>query len=185
MMKLFIKNMVCSRCIMVVKLEIEYFGFHCGKIELGSVEIEENLNSEQIEMVRAALMICGLELINNRKHILVERIKIAIVEMVNYSDSRIKYNFSEYLSAKLGLDYTYMANTFSELEASTIERFIIFHKIQKAKALIAYNDLNLKEISWKLNYSSVAHLSSQFKKITGLTPSQFKQSSYQLAQHKV
>lgn len=170
---------------MVVKLEIEYFGFHCGKIELGSVEIEEKLDSEQIEMIRAALVICGLEVINNRKLILIERIKIAIAEMVNYSDQQIKYNFSEYLSVKLGLDYTYMANAFSESEASTIERFIIFHKIQKAKELIAYNDLNLTEISWKLNYSSVAHLSTQFKKITGLTPSQFKHSSSPMVQHNV
>lgn len=177
--------MVCTRCIMVVKLEIENFGFHCGKIELGSVEVEEDLNPGQIEMVRAALMRCGLELISNRKRILVERIKIAIVDMLNYSDSQTKYNFSEYLSAKLGLDYTYMANTFSELESSTIERFIILHKIQKAKDLIAYNDLNLKEISWKLNYSSVAHLCTQFKKITGLTPSQFKQSSCHLSHYKV
>lgn len=169
--------MVCTRCIMVVKLEIEHFGFHCGKIELGSVEIDEDLNSEQIEMVGAALLKCGLELINDKKRILVERIKIAIVELVNISDSQKKYNFSEYLSLKLGLDYTYMANTFSELEDSTIERFVILYKIQRAKELIAYKEFNLKEISWKLNYSSVAHLSTQFKRITGLTPSQFKLSS--------
>lgn len=171
--KLYIKNMVCTRCIMIVRLELEKLDVHFKEVVLGKVVIGEMLSATQIEQIKQALSASGLELIENKKCILIERIKNVVIEMV-YHDIQIKTNFSDYLSIKLDLDYTYLANIFSEVEDTTIERYIIRHRIQRAKELITYNELNLTEISWKLNYSSVAHLSTQFKKITGITPSHFK-----------
>lgn len=171
--KLYIKNMVCTRCIMIVRLELEKLDVHFKEVVLGKVLIGEMLSATQIEQIKQALSVSGLELIENKKCILIERIKNVVIEMV-YNDIQIKTNFSDYLSIKLDLDYTYLANIFSESEDTTIERYIIRHRIQRAKELITYNELNLTEISWKLNYSSVAHLSTQFKKITGITPSHFK-----------
>lgn len=171
--KLYIKNMVCTRCIMIVRLELEKLDVHFKEVVLGKVVIGEMLSATQIEQIKQALSASGLELIENKKCILIERIKNVVIEMV-YNDIQIKTNFSDYLSIKLDLDYTYLANIFSEVEDTTIERYIIRHRIQRAKELITYNELNLTEISWKLNYSSVAHLSTQFKKITGITPSHFK-----------
>ncbi len=171
--KLYIKNMVCTRCIMIVRLELEKLDVHFKEVVLGKVLIGEMLSATQIEQIKQALSASGLELIENKKCILIERIKNVVIEMV-YNDIQIKTNFSDYLSIKLDLDYTYLANIFSESEDTTIERYIIRHRIQRAKELITYNELNLTEISWKLNYSSVAHLSTQFKKITGITPSHFK-----------
>jgi AraC-like DNA-binding protein len=121
------------------------------------------------------LLISGLELMEDKKAILIERIKNAVIEMVHHSDEMIKTNFSEFLSQKLNHDYTYMANLFSEVQGITIEHFIIAHKIERIKELIIYDELNITEIAWKMNYSSVAHLSNQFKKVTGLSPSHFKQ----------
>ena len=178
-MELFIKNMLCSRCVMVVKLEMEQLGFHYTKIEIGRIECVETLNSQQLEKLRIVLSICGLELINNKRQILIEKIKNVIFDMVNYSNAQINLNFSDYLRTKLGHDYTYMANTFSELEGVTIAQYVIINKIRRAKELIAYNEKNLTEISWELKYSSVAHLSMQFKKVTGQTPSHFKNSTVQ------
>lgn len=171
--KLYIKNMVCTRCIMIVRLELEKLDVHLKEVVLGKAVIGEMLSATQIEQIKQALSASGLELIENKKYILVERIKNVVIEMV-YHDIQIKTNFSNYLSIKLGLDYTYVANVFSEVEDTTIERYIISQRIERAKELITYNELNLTEISWKLNYSSVAHLSTQFKKITGITPSHFK-----------
>lgn len=174
-MKIFIKNMVSIRCQMIVKLELEKLGFNCGVVELGRVEIIDDVSEATIGQIRIALLQLGLELIDTKKSVLIERIKNVIIEMVHSSGNQLKVNFSTYLSEKLNLDYTYLANIFSENQGITIEHFIIQHKIQFIKELISYNELNLTEISWKLHYSSVAHLSTQFKKVTGITPSHFKQ----------
>jgi YesN/AraC family two-component response regulator len=166
--------MVSTRCKMVVQLELLKLGLNCTLVELGRAETVEIISAEQIDKINIALLQCGLELMGNKKSILVEKIKNVIIEMVYYSDYQLKTNFSDYLSKKLNFDYTYLANIFSEEQGSTIEHFIIFNKVQRIKELIGYNELNLTEISWKLHYSSVAHLSTQFKKVTGVTPSHFK-----------
>lgn len=181
-MEVYIKNMVCSRCIMIVEIELSRLGFHCRSIEIGKVDVVEVLSYGDLQLISAALSRCGLELINNKKGILVEKIKSTAIEMIHSSDKQVKSNFSAYLSSRLNHDYTYLANIFSEIEPGTIERFIIAYRIKIAKDLIAYSGLNLTEISWKLNYSSVAHLSTQFKKVTGVTPSSFKYSKVQLPQ---
>ena len=168
--------MVSLRCKLTVKYELEKLGFHCTKIEYGNVGVLGFLSSDQVASIRIALRRSGLELIDNKKAILIERIKNVIIEMVHYSDDPLKTNFSNYLSAKLHLDYTYLANVFSEVQGTTIENFIILNKIFRVKELIGHNQLNLTEISMKMHYSSVAHLSTQFKKVTGVTPSFFKQS---------
>ncbi|WP_317043858.1 helix-turn-helix domain-containing protein [Mucilaginibacter xinganensis] len=146
---------------------------------MGRIEISGFITPEQSQLIGIALLDYGLELLDNKKNILIERIKNVIIDMIHYSDTPLKINFSEYLSNTLKLDYTYLANIFSEVQGSTIEQFIIMQKIQFVKQLIIYNELNLTEISWKLHYSSVAHLSAQFKKVTGLTPSAFKHLDYQ------
>jgi AraC-like DNA-binding protein len=173
-MKFFIKNMVCMRCKILVQLELEKLGLQCMAITLGSAETTEAVSDEQIKEFKIALLKSGLELMDDKKSILIEKIKHVIVEMIYYSDVRLKTNFSNHLSLKLNHDYTYLANIFSEHQGTTIEQFIIMNKIQLIKDLMAYNELNLTEISWKLHYSSVAHLSTQFKKVTGVTPSHFK-----------
>ncbi len=167
--------MVSNRCKMTVKEELKKLGLHFVIVELGEVEIMENLTPEQREELKKALFISGLELMDDKKAVLVEKIKNAIIEMVHHLDENIKINFSEYLSKKLNHNYTYLANLFSEARGITIEHFMIAHKIEKIKELIIYDELNITEIAWKLNYSSVAHLSNQFKKVTGLSPSHFKQ----------
>ena len=173
-MRLYIKYMVSNRCKMVVKSELEKLGIHHLVVELGEVEVMEQLGAEVRGQLQSALLRSGLELMDDHRAILIERIKNIIVEMVHYSDEFPKINFSYYLSEKLHHDYTYLANLFSEVTGITIEHYIIFHKIEKVKELLMYNELNLTEISYKMNYSSVAHLSSQFKKVTGLTPTFFK-----------
>ena len=174
-MKLYIKYMVSQRCKMLVKDELKKLGLHFIVVDLGEVDIMEEINPEQREQIKHALLGSGLELMDDRKAVLIERIKNAIIEMVHYREDLLKVNFSDYLSEKLNYDYTYLANLFSEIQGTTIEKFIIAHKIEKVKELIIYDELNLTEIAWKMHYSSVAHLSNQFKKITGLTPSHFKQ----------
>ena len=171
--------MVCIRCKMLVQHELEKLGLHCMLVELGRAETVETISAEQIEKLKIALLQSGLELMDNKKDMLIERIKNTIIEMVHYSDCGLKTNFSVYLSSKLNRDYTYLANTFSEVQGTTIEHFIILHKIHRIKELIECNELNLTEISWKLHYSSVAHLSAQFKKVTGVTPSHFKHLGFQ------
>jgi AraC-like DNA-binding protein len=166
--------MVSIRCKMVVKAELDKLGLHYGIVELGEVQIQENITNEVREQLKLDLSMSGLELMDDKKAILVEKIKNVIIEMVHYEDELPKTNFSDYLSDKLGYNYTYLANLFSETKGITIEHFMILHKIEKVKELILYDELNLSEIAWKLHYSSVAHLSHQFKKITGLTPSYFK-----------
>lgn len=174
-MKLFIKYMVSIRCKMVVKSELVKLGLHYLKIELGEVEILEEISASKRESLRTALLKSGLVLMENKKAILIEKIKTVIIEMVHYSDEIPKVNFSDVLSEKLNHDYTYLANLFSEVTGTTIEHFIILHKIERVKELLLYNELSLTEISYLMNYSSVSHLSNQFKKITGLTPTYFKQ----------
>jgi AraC-like DNA-binding protein len=159
---------------MVVKYELEKLGLNLYMVEPGKVEVFEPVSAEQILIFKLALIGAGLELMDNKKNILVEKIVCAITEMMDYAHDEFKTNFSFHLSKKLNHDYTYLANMFSEVKGTTIEQFIIFKKIQRVKQLICYNELNMTEISWKMHYSSVAHLSTQFKKITGVTPSHFK-----------
>ncbi|MEP7255205.1 MAG: AraC family transcriptional regulator [Ferruginibacter sp.] len=173
-MRLHIKYMVSARCKLAVKEELKKLGLHFIVVELGEVEIMENISAEQREQLKNGLLLSGLELMDDKRSVLIERIKNVIIEMVHHTDEVIKVNFSHYLSEKLNYDYTYLANLFSEVQGTTIEQFIIAHKIERIKELIIYGELNITEIAWKMNYSSVAHLSNQFKKMTGLTPSHFK-----------
>ncbi len=167
--------MVSARCKTAVKEELKKLRLHFMVVDLGEVEIMETLTLEQREQLKAALLISGLELMDDKRAVLIEKIKNVIIQMVHHTDEMIKINFSEFLSEKLNHDYTYMANLFSEVQGTTIEQFIISHKIERIKELIIYGELNITEIAWKMNYSSVAHLSNQFKKVTGLSPSHFKQ----------
>ena len=166
--------MVCIRCKMVLKSELEKLGLHYTTIELGEAEIREDISTEQLHRLSVALKKTGLELMDDKKSILVEKIKTIIIELVHYTDEQIKINLSDHLSEKLNHNYTYLANLFSEVKGTTIEKFYLAHKIEKVKELLVYDELNLTEIADKLHYSSVAHLSNQFKKMTGLTPSHFK-----------
>ncbi|MDZ4059038.1 MAG: helix-turn-helix domain-containing protein [Bacteroidales bacterium] len=172
--KLYIKNMVCIRCKIVVKNELEKLGIGYILIELGQVEIESQLSPEQRLQLDEALRKSGLELMDDKKSVLIEKIKCIIIETVHYSEVKLKTNLSDYISDKLGYDYTYLANLFSEVTGITIEKFYLNHKIEKVKELLVYNELNLTEIAFDLGYSSLAHLSNQFKKFTGLSPSHFK-----------
>lgn len=171
---LYIKNMVCTRCKMAVKSELDNLGLHYSLVELGEVEIMENLSPVQINRLNRALKKHGLELMDDKKSILVEKIKTTIIELVHYREEQIKVNLSDFLSEKLDHNYTYLANLFSEVKGTTIEKFYLSHKIEKVKELLVYDELNLSEIANKTHYSSVAHLSNQFKKMTGLTPTHFK-----------
>ena len=173
-LKLHIKYMVSIRCKMIVKSELDKLGITYGNVDLGEVDVARDVTAKELEQLKAGLLISGLELMDDKKSILIEKIKIVIIEMVHYADDLPKTKNSDYISEKLNHDYTYLANLFSETTGTTIEHFIINHKIEKVKELIIYDELNLTEIAFKLNYSSVAHLSNQFKKVTGLTPSFFK-----------
>ena len=166
--------MVCIRCQMIVKSELEKLGLHHTKVELGETEIMEELSAEQRETLGTSLKKIGLELLDDKKNILVERIKTLIIELVYFNENQIKTNLSDYLSEKLNHNYTYLSNLFTEIKGTTIEKYYLSSKIEKVKELLVYDELNLTEIAYKLHYSSVAHLSNQFKKMTGLTPSHFK-----------
>jgi len=174
-LKLYIKFMVSNRCKMAVKEELKKLGLHFIVVDLGEVEIMENLSADKRDLVKFALLNAGFELIDDKRAVLIERIKNTIIEMVHHTDELIKTNFSVFLSEKLSHDYTYLANLFSEVQGTTIEQFIISHKVERIKELIIYGEENITEIAWRMNYSSVAHLSNQFKKATGLSPSHFKQ----------
>ncbi|MEO7120121.1 MAG: AraC family transcriptional regulator [Ginsengibacter sp.] len=175
-MKLYIKNMVCGRCKMVVKDELIKFGLHPKNIELGEVEIEEDLNSDKKNQLDIVLQSFGFEIIDDKKSRLIEKIKNSIVGLVHYPDEQLHTKFSEYISNKLHHDYSYLSNLFSEIEGTTIEKYFIAQKIEKAKELLKYDELSLSEIADKLGYSSVAYLSNQFKKQTGLTSTFYKTS---------
>ena len=167
--------MVCIRCKMVVKAELEKLGLHYIVVELGEAEIMENISAGQHDQFKEALLKSGLELMDDKKSVLIQQIKNVIIELVHYSEEPLTINFSDYLSKKLKHDYTYLANLFSEVQGTTIEKFLITHKIERVKELLVYDELNVTEIACLMHYSSVAHLSAQFKKVTGLTPSHFKQ----------
>lgn len=166
--------MVSQRCKLAVKAEVEKLGLQCVDLKLGEVEVNKQVTPEQHSQLKSGLKEIGLELINDTRLILVEKIKHAIVELVHFKDEQPRENFSDYLSHVLDRDYTYLANVFSETTGNTIEHFIISHKIERVKEYLVYGELNVTEISYKLNYSSVAHLSNQFKKETGLTPTEYK-----------
>ena len=166
--------MVCIRCKMVVKAELEKLGLHYIVVELGEAEIMESISVEQHDQFKDALLKSGLELLDDKKSVLIQKIKNVIVELIHYSEEPLAINFSDHLSQKLNHNYTYLANLFSEVQGTTIEQFIIAHKIERVKELLVYNELNLTEIAYLMHYSSVAHLSAQFKKTTGLTPTYFK-----------
>ena len=159
---------------MVVKSELEKLGMHYTTVELGEVEITDKVTKDQLDNLGVALNLVGLELMDDNKKILVEKIKTTIIELIHFNDEQIKINLSDYLSEKLNHNYTYLSNLFSEVKGTTIEQFYLANKIEKVKELLVYDELNLTEIAWKLHYSSVSHLSNQFKKMTGLTPSHFK-----------
>jgi AraC-like DNA-binding protein len=160
---------------MMVKEELKRLGLHFVIVDLGVVEILEDITPKQFNQLKQNLALSGLELLDDKKAILIEKIKNVIIEMIHYTEELPKNNYSDYISEKLNQDYTYLSNIFSEVKGITIQQFIINHKIERVKELLLYDELNLTEISYLLNYSSVAHLSNQFKKVTGLSPSFFKQ----------
>lgn len=166
--------MVSRRCKLIVREELNKLGLKYLNVELGMVELLQYISREQQEELKENLLKCGLELLKNKKSILIERIKSLIIEMIHETDKLPQINYSEFLSGKLNHNYTYLANVFSEVTGTTIQQYIIIHKIEKVKELLLYNEFNLTEISYKLGYSSVAALSNQFKKITGLSPSYYK-----------
>jgi AraC family transcriptional regulator len=174
-MILHIKNMVCDRCIMVVRQQLQNIGMNVSEVKLGSATVQPEQDSGQLSLISSQLKLLGFDLLDNEKDQMVERIKSLIIEKVHYSDlADTHLNFSQYLSDGLKKDYAYLSRMFSDSEDTTIEKFIIQQKIEKVKELLEYGQLNLNEITWKMGYSSSAHLSAQFKSITGLTPSQFK-----------
>ena len=166
--------MVSLRCKMMVKEELKKLGLRFVIVDLGIVEILEDITPQQRAQLSRNLLKSGLELLEDKKSILIGKIKNVIIEMIHYSDEMPKVNYSDYISEQLGHNYTYLANTFSEVKGITIQQFIIIHKIERVKELILYDELNFTEISYKLHYSSPAHLSNQFKKITGLSPTFYK-----------
>ncbi len=172
--KLHIKYMVSHRCKLKVREELRKLNIKYVSVDLGVVEIFADLSPEMRELLRLNLKKSGLELLDDKRSIIIEKIQNAVVEMVHFSNELPKINISSYISEKVGLDYTYLSNMFAEVKGITLQNFIIMHKIEKVKELLFYDELNLSEISYRLQYSSVAHLSAQFKKITGLTPSYYK-----------
>lgn len=167
--------MVSVRCKTVVISELDNLGLHYHNVELGSVDIIDDCTKEQLELLKQALLLTGLELMEDKNAILVERIKVIIIQMIHYNDEPIKTNFSDYLSDNIKMDYSLLSNLFSKITGQTIEHYIIANKIERVKELLLYDEMNLTEISYNLNYSSVAHLSNQFKKVTGMTPTQYGQ----------
>jgi AraC-like DNA-binding protein len=174
-MKLYIKYMVSLRCKILVRDELKRLKLPFTSVELGTVEMPEEITDEKRELLKCNLLKSGLELLDDKKSILIEKIKSIIIEMVHYSEELPKVNYSDYISEKLHHDYHYLSNVFSEVKGITIQQYIIIHKIEKVKELLLYDELNMTEIADKLHYSSVSHLSSQFKKITGLTPTFYKE----------
>ena len=167
--------MVCIRCKLVVKDELTKLGLHYTAVELGEAEVTGDIDAYMLQLFREALLKSGLELMDDKKSVLIQKIKNVIIDLVHYNEEPLTVNLSQYLSQELKHDYTYLANLFSEVQGTTIEQFYISHKIERVKELLVYNEMNLTEIAHLMNYSSVGHLSSQFKKVTGLTPSHFKQ----------
>ena len=175
MSTLFIKNMVCNRCIMVVQQAIEKLGWDVKNIKLGEVTLVNSIDEKGKKELEQSLVALGFELIDDRKSRIIERIKNVIIELVHHQNNDTKTNLSDVLKQELHHDYNYLSNLFSEVEGTTIEKYFIAQKIERVKELLVYDELSLSEIAYQLNYSSVAYLSNQFKKVTGLTPSHFKQ----------
>lgn len=173
-MHYFIKNMVCNRCIMVVQNELDKLSLNVKNIKLGEVILDKELTSKEKDNLNDALIPLGFEIIDDKKSRIIEKIKNIIIDLVHHQDNEMKTNLSDLLSAELHHDYNYLSNLFSEVEGTTIEKYFIAQKIEKVKELLVYDELSLSEIAFRLNYSSVAYLSNQFKKVTGLTPSHFK-----------
>lgn len=173
-MKIYIKNMVCNRCVMGVKSELEKLGYQPLNVNLGEVELKDELSDTEKATLDSQLKTLGFELIDDRKSRLIEQIKSSIIEIIHQNDGELKTNLSDYLSAKLHHDYTYLSNIFSDVEGTTVEKYYIAQKIEKVKELLVYDELSLSEIADQMNYSSVGYLSNQFKKVTGLTPTHFK-----------
>jgi len=173
-LKLFIKYMVSNQCKIAVKAELKKLGLHFIVVDLGEIELMEDITADQRQQLKTGLLTAGFELMDDKRAVLIERIINVIIDMVHHTSEVIKVNFSDYLSEKLNHDYTYLSNTFSEVKGITIQQFIIIHKVERIKELLIYDELNLTEISYLLNYSSVAHLSNQFKKVTGMSPSGYK-----------
>ena len=171
---LFIKNMVCNRCIMVVQNELDKLGIAVKNIKLGEVTIAGKLSPEEKENVAKALVPLGFEVIDEKKSRIIEKIKNIIIDLVHHQDNALTGNLSDILRSQLHHDYNYLSNLFSEVEGTTIEKYFIAQKIEKVKELLVYDEFSLSEIAFRLNYSSTAYLSNQFKKVTGLTPSHFK-----------
>ncbi len=167
--------MVCNRCILVVQSELEKLNIAAKSIKLGEVHLDRKLTAEEYKLLENALISLGFEIIDDKKSRLIEKIKNIIIEQVHHQDNNAKTNLSDILSNYLHHDYNYLSNLFSEVEGTTIEKYFIAQKIEKVKELLVYDELSLSEIADRLNYSSVAYLSNQFKKVTGLTPSHFKQ----------
>ncbi len=172
---LHIKNMVCNRCIKVVGEELEKLGIKVNLIELGNVELKKPLDKEETVKVKKVLSENGFELIDDKKSLIIEKIKTLVIELIHYQKEKAqRINYSDFISSEIGYDYSYLSNLFSSVEGTTIEKYIINQKIEKVKELLVYDELNLNEIAFQLGYSSVQHLSSQFKKVTGLSPTHFK-----------
>lgn len=172
---IFIKNMVCNRCIMVVQNELDKLGLEAKSIKLGEVTLEKELDAAGKKALGAALVPLGFQVIDDKKSRVIEKIKNVIIDLVHHQDNDSKTNLSDVLGQRLHLDYNYLSNLFSEVEGTTIEKYFIAQKIERVKELLVYDELSLNEIAFRLNYSSAAYLSNQFKKVTGLTPSHFKQ----------
>jgi AraC-like DNA-binding protein len=173
-MRQYVKFMVSHRCKMMVRYVLNRLKIPYISVDLGVIELEEPLSAEKHDLLDSELRKSGLELLDDKRNVLVEKVKIVIIEMIHYAESLPKQNYSDYISEKVGYDYTYLSNVFSEVKGMTIQQFIILNKIEKVKELILYDELSISEIAFRLNYSSVAHLSNQFKKVTGLTPAYFK-----------
>ncbi|HEX8016266.1 MAG TPA: AraC family transcriptional regulator [Flavobacterium sp.] len=172
---LFIKNMVCNRCILVVQNELDKLGLEASNIKLGEVSLVKDLTTKEREAIESALDPLGFQVIDDKKSRMIEKIKNVIIELVHHQDNDVKTNLSDVLSDALHNDYNYLSNLFSDIEGTTIEKYFIAQKVEKVKELLVYDELSLSEIADRMNYSSVAYLSNQFKKVTGLTPSHFKQ----------
>lgn len=173
-MKLYIKNMVCDRCKLVVKAELKKLGFNPVSVELGEVILEKEITAGQKHEIAEMLLSFGFELIDDKRSRIIEKIKNVIINLVHHNDNPVHINLSDVLAGELHHDYSYLSNLFSEVEGTTIEKYFIAQKIEKVKELLVYDELTLKEIADRMNYSSAAYLSNQFKRVTGLTPGHFK-----------
>lgn len=183
-MRLYIKNMVSLRCELIVKQELKKLGLRYLVVALGIVELREKASKEQYQKLEENLLVLGLEVLSNKKNILIESIMNVVTEIINLPDDMSHENFSDFISKKLKYDYTNLSKIFSEEKGITLQQYIIARKIEKVKELLLYNQLNVAEIAYKLHYSSAGHLSNQFKKVTGFTPRQFKKLHHRLRNNR-